>query len=69
MVTMKVGEKAIIKEIHASQDIRARLSSLGLIIGKQVELIRRASFSGPLHIRLCTTDIIIREKDARYIKI
>lgn len=69
MVTMKVGEKATIKEIHAPQEIRSRLSSLGLIIGKQVELIRRASFSGPLHIRLGTTDVIIREKNAEYIKV
>lgn len=69
MVTMKVGEKATIKDITAPAEMRSRLSALGIVAGKEVELIRKAIFSGPLHIRLGTTDIIIRQKDADHIRI
>jgi len=42
---------------------------LGFRSGKQVELIRKASFSGPLQVRIGTTDILLRRSEAAKITV
>lgn len=69
MATMEEGEVAVIKEITAPDELRNRFMALGITPGQKVTLVRKAKFNGPLHIRLSTTDLIIRRKDAKYIKI
>jgi ferrous iron transport protein A len=61
------GEHGIIQTINAEQGLHQRLNALGFRIGKQIQLIRRASFNGPLHVRIGATDIIMRDKDAQRI--
>lgn len=63
------GDSAIIRAIHAEEGLHQRLSALGFRIGKPVELIRRARFQGPLHVRLGTTDVILRRSEAHRIQI
>jgi ferrous iron transport protein A len=43
--------------------------ALGLKPGNHIEVIRRGFFTGPLQVRIGTTDIIIRRCDARHIEI
>lgn len=38
-------------------------------MGKKIELIRCASFNGPLHVRIGTTDILLRRSEANRILI
>jgi ferrous iron transport protein A len=38
-------------------------------VGKPLSIIRRANFNGPLHVRLGTTDVILRSNDAARIQI
>lgn len=63
------GENGIIRSITADASLQKRLAALGFRIGKRVELIRRASFNGPLHVRLGTTDVILRAREAQLIEI
>jgi len=37
---------------------------MGFRNGKQIEVIRKARFSGPLQVRIGTTDILLRRVDA-----
>lgn len=67
--TLQRGESATVVEIHAEQALHQRLLALGLRSGKRVELIRRASFSGPLQVRIGTTDILLRLSEAAKIKV
>lgn len=69
LVSLHPGEHAQIAAIHAGEALHHRLSALGFRVGKQVTLMRRGAFSGPLHIRIGGTDVIIRQRDARQIKI
>jgi ferrous iron transport protein A len=69
MTTLKPGEIAKIKAIHRLYEFRERLRALGIIVGSKVQLIRMASFNGPLHIRIGTTDLIIRKSEAQHIEI
>jgi ferrous iron transport protein A len=48
------GEQATIRAIEADEGLYHRLMALGFRIGKRIELVRRARFSGPLHVRIGT---------------
>ncbi len=63
------GDTATIVSIHAEEALHQRLQALGFRSGKQVELIRKASFSGPLQVRIGTTDILLRHSEAAKIKV
>ena len=66
---LNTGDQATIQGIDAEQALHQRLLALGFRVGKKIELIRRASFNGPLHVRIGTTDIIMRASEARLIQI
>ncbi len=67
--TLRPGESATIRAIQAEEGLHQRLNALGFRIGKRIELIRRARFHGPLHVRIGTTDIILRSSEAHRIQI
>ena len=69
LATMHPGEIATIVSIHAEEALHLRLLALGFRSGKQVELIRKASFSGPLQVRIGTTDVMLRRTEAAKIKV
>jgi ferrous iron transport protein A len=58
------GSRACIEGLDVDNDLRARLTALGLDVGKEVRVLRRAGMSGPLHVRAGTTEIILRRAEA-----
>lgn len=66
---MLPGEQATIRTIEADEGLFHRLAALGFRNGKRIEMIRRARFGGPLHVRIGTTEIILRKSEANRIKI
>ena len=62
-------DSAWITDIDVSEDLGRRLTSLGLSIGKQVRVLRRAAFNGPLHLRTGNTELMMRLPDAQRIHI
>lgn len=69
LAAMLPGDIATIVSIHAEEALHLRLLALGFRGGKQIELIRKASFSGPLQVRVGTTDVILRRSEAAKIKV
>ncbi len=69
IATLHPGDTAMIVSIHAEEALHLRLLALGFRNGKQVVLIRKASFSGPLHVRVGTTDVMLRRGEAEKIKV
>ena len=63
------GETAIIASIHADEPLHQRLLAMGFRTGKKIELIRRSRFSGPLQVRIGTTDILLRKAEAEKITV
>ena len=63
------GQAGQVVAVHADEELRRRLVALGLKPGNRIELIRKGLFTGPLQVRIGTTDIIIRRSDARHIEI
>jgi ferrous iron transport protein A len=66
---LKPGAVGVIKEIAADEVLHHRLQSMGFRIGREVKVIRQASFKGPLQLRIGTTEIIMREGDAGKIRV
>lgn len=63
------GEIATIISIHTDEALHQRLLAMGFRSGKKIELIRRARFSGPLQVRIGTTDILLRLTEAEKIMV
>lgn len=66
---LPLGQNATISAIEADESLFHRLSALGFRIGKPLSIIRQANFNGPLHVRLGTTDVILRTIDAARIRV
>lgn len=58
------GQTRRIVGLGGDPETRLRIQSMGLRIGQPVSIVRRASFGGPLQVRLGTTDILIRPQQA-----
>jgi ferrous iron transport protein A len=58
------GEDAVIASVEGSEGLRQRLAALGFRVGRAVRLLRKGAFSGPLHVRLGTTDVALRSGEA-----
>ena len=63
------GQYALITGVALAQELRSRLAALGFEAGKQVRVLRRASLGGPLHVRVGTTEIILRRHEASSIQV
>jgi ferrous iron transport protein A len=69
LASLHPGETATVVSIHAEEPLHQRLLALGFRSGKQIEMIRKASFSGPLQVRIGTTDVMLRRSEAAKISI
>jgi len=69
---LKSGDLATISgfsAIHTEPSLLQRLVALGFRAGKPIKVMRKASFNGPMHVRIGSTDIILRESEAKLIQI
>ncbi len=68
---LKTGDIAVVESIQLKrhgQRLGKRLSAIGIIPNKQIQVIRKAGFGGPLHIRVgSTTEIAIRHQEAEMV--
>jgi ferrous iron transport protein A len=69
LTTLQPGQTATIRSIEAEESLLQRLAALGFRMGKKIELVRCASFNGPLHVRIGTTDVLLRRSEANRILI
>ncbi len=66
---LRPGQTGTIAAIHAGEELHHRLAALGFRVGKRLEVMRRGCCTGPLHVRLGTTDVILRRRDAQGIDV
>jgi ferrous iron transport protein A len=64
---LHVGESARILALNVEGDLSKRFSALGLRPGNWVRVLRSASLGGPMHLRVGTTELILRRHEARSI--
>lgn len=61
---LRAGQEAVIAAVEVPSELAPRLLALGLTVGRRVRVLRCAPFSGPLHVRVGTTEIMLRRADA-----
>ncbi len=66
---LATGESAVITHLDVDLDLQKRLIALGMRVGKAVKVIRRAAFGGPIHVRIGTTELILRATEAALISV
>ena len=66
---MKVGQTATIQAFHVDTGFKYRLNGLGLRVGKKLEVIRHAPFDGPYQLRIGSTELMLRKRDAHMIEV
>jgi ferrous iron transport protein A len=66
---LPTGRPATIKALHSHDGLRARMVALGLRTGREIAVIRRARFGGPLQVRIGNTDLVIRRNEASLIEV
>lgn len=69
LAALKPGRTAIITNLDTSPGLHQRLLALGFRQGRQVQMLRRSWFSGPVHVRVGTTEVMMRRRDAQNIVI
>ena len=58
------GQQGVIAAVDGPEGMSQRLAALGFRAGRAVVVLRRASLRGPLHVRLGTTDVALRQAEA-----
>jgi Fe2+ transport system protein FeoA len=69
LVQLATGADATVSAVHADAALRLRLAAMGFRIGQRIRIVRKGAFAGPLHVRLGTTDVILRRSQARQIDV
>ncbi|MCL2924344.1 MAG: ferrous iron transport protein A [Trichodesmium sp. MAG_R04] len=71
LADLKIGQIAIVDQvlnIDCEQGTVQRLAAMGVVSDKPVQVLGKAKFNGPLHIRVgATTEIAIRPHEAEII--
>lgn len=63
------GECAVIADVSGDRSICHRMNLLGFTRGRQVSLVRRAPFRGPMVFRVCDTEMCLREAQAELVSV
>jgi len=66
---LALGQHAQVKAVHCAESLAHRLTALGFRAGKPLQVLRAGKMAGPLHVRLGTTDVILRRSEAAQIEV
>jgi ferrous iron transport protein A len=58
------GDAGSVMAINVEGELKKRFFALGLKEGSHVRVLRRAKFGGPMHVRVGTSELILRLKEA-----
>jgi ferrous iron transport protein A len=58
------GEFGCVMAINVDGELKKRFFALGLKEGARVRVLRKAKFGGPMHLRVGTSEVILRLKEA-----
>ena len=69
LLQLATGTDATVSAIRADAALCLRLAAMGFRVGQRVRMVRKGAFAGPLHVRLGTTDVILRRSQAGQIDV
>jgi len=69
LAQVPIGHTVKVDSLQFDNQLTKRCVALGLRYGASVTVIRRSPFNGPIHIRVGTTELAIRQAQAKLIKV
>ena len=67
LTELKEGEIAIVEGFVKKTSFNDRLIALGVKRNKEIKVIRKSNFDGPLHVEVGTTQLMLRNLVAKEI--
>jgi ferrous iron transport protein A len=64
LAELRRGQVALVESLMVDSGLRHRLQALGLRPGQRLEVLRRAPWGGPIHVRVGMTELMLRRRDA-----
>jgi ferrous iron transport protein A len=65
LADLRVGERAIVKDVEGEGRMMVRLLEMGFVPGVEVALVKRAPLGDPLELRLRGYHVSLRKAEAR----
>jgi ferrous iron transport protein A len=62
-------QPATIDGVEGADALALRMRALGLRAGREVMVVRRSRRGGPMQVRVGSTDLIIRPREARLVRV
>ncbi len=62
-------EPATIDQVEGAGPLTTRMRAMGLRAGREVVVVRRSRLGGPMQVRVGSTDLIIRPREARMVRV
>ena len=69
LASLKPGQTAQIIGLNHGSGLEHRLDALGFRSGQEIQLLRQGWMSGPLHVRVCMTEVMLRRSDACQVQV
>ncbi|CAN1213599.1 Ferrous iron transport protein A [Tumidithrix helvetica PCC 7403] len=69
LTNLKPGQSAKIVALNLEAGLERRLYALGFRCGQEIHLLRQGWMKGPLHVRICMTEVMLRRCDAFQVQI
>lgn len=66
---LNVGEKAVIVKVRGRGAFRKRITEMGFVTGKEIELIKRAPLNDPVEYKVMDYNVLLRNSEAELIEI
>lgn len=66
---LKTGQKGVIVKVMGRGVFRRRITEMGFIRGKEVQVIQNAPLKDPIHYRIMGYNVSLRRNDARLIEV
>jgi ferrous iron transport protein A len=64
---MKIGQEGVIKKIIATEPLKSRLLSLGIVKGEKIKLLKHTIAKNTFEVEVNKSRIALREEEAKMI--
>lgn len=64
---LKLGEKGKIRDIVMGGSLKRRLMDMGVLIGEEVKVLKKAPFGDPIEVTIKNYNLSLRKKEAEII--
>ena len=65
----EVGTSVKVLALSFDEELSRRVNALGIKVGSTLTILRQATFDGPIHIRVGTTEMMMRVTQAKLITV